>query len=135
MSKLIIVDDRHSDRLLISRAALRRIPDLQIVEFQDGREFVEYMTSSNTDAPDVVMLDINMNRISGHSALEQLIDNAKLKTALVVVMSDSNLARDIDNSYARGADTYIRKPTSISLWEQVIQTAFSKKKGDSWIGG
>ena len=112
---LLIVDDRMTDRLLISRAANQLVKDLQVLELCDGREFVDYMNAPSSQCPDVIMLDINMCRLTGHDALEQLKGHQMLKSSMLVVMSDSRQEKDVNLSYALGCDVFITKPTSISL--------------------
>ena len=57
----------------------------------------------------LILLDINTARISGFDALETIKLNLELKDIPVVMLTTSDYARDLDQSYQLGANSYIVK--------------------------
>lgn len=111
MIDVMIVDDSAVIRGLLKRW-LQEDPDIQVVAWAaDGevaqRKIVEHK-------PDVVILDIEMPKVDGLTALPKLL---KLAPRTKVVMSSTLTTRNADialKALALGASDYIAKPTASS---------------------
>ena len=81
------------------------------------------MNLLNADAnklPDILFLDLNMPRKTGHECLLEIKLNDYLKELPVIIYSTS-LNSDIVNSlYESGANYYVRKPGDFSELKKVI---------------
>ena len=63
--------------------------------------------------PDLILLDLNMPTMNGRQVLERLRNARRqdqVKQPPVVVLTSSDEACDIDESYDLGAQSFIRKP-------------------------
>ncbi len=119
---ILVVDDNPTDRLLVSTALSRISSDFEIVELTDGKELVNYFNSSKT-TPDLVILDIKMQRMGGHEALEILQGHPKMEHTKIFVTSDSDDSSDVDNSWRLGAHYYAGKSLHFTTLVKTLQDA------------
>ena len=112
---VLIVDDSAPDRLVLRRT-LQRFPRFKVVgEVRDGMEAIQYLegkgafaNSSRNPAPDLMLLDLKMPRMSGFDVLQWLKEHS-FPSLTVIVLSSSPLAEDIGASLAFGAHGYWTK--------------------------
>ena len=74
--------------------------------------------------PHVILLDLKMPRINGFDFLAWLRSEGPKKHRFipVVVMSSSGLREDVERAYALGANSYLVKPISWTLFKERIKT-------------
>ena len=107
---ILLVEDNH-DHLRLTRRILERSglkADIHVA--RDGKEALTLLESMKAGKiPDLVLLDLNMPKVSGREVLHAMKSDAGLAEVPVVVISSSN--RDEDSSLARalGAAGYISK--------------------------
>ena len=70
--------------------------------------------------PDLVLLDINLPKISGHDVLKVVKDDDNLKQIPVVMLSSSTADSDIERSFDLNANGYIPKPYDIDGFKTVV---------------
>lgn len=114
---ILYADDDPDDRML-ARDALaesRLANRLEMVE--DGAELLAYLHREGRFAdpalsprPGLILLDLNMPRMGGREALEQIKTDPDLRRIPVVVLTTSNAETDIVRSYDLGAASYVVKP-------------------------
>lgn len=117
---VLVVDDDEDDRDL-TRDALMEV-DAGTVRFvRDGQELLDYLrgTSSAADSaqaesPDVVLLDLNMPRMNGAQALSEIRADRDIASIPVVVFTTSTDEEDVRDSYQRGANSFISKPSTFA---------------------
>jgi CheY-like chemotaxis protein len=105
--RLFVCDDNREYRALV-RLVLGEQHEI-VGEAGDGLEAIERAPSCT---PDVLLLDLNMPRLSGYEALPQLREVLPDTTKIVVLTSgrvEDERQRALDN----GADGFIRKPESV----------------------
>ncbi|WP_353718332.1 response regulator [Dyadobacter sp. 676] len=115
-----LVDDDEDDRMLI-RDALENISlGCTIFEFSDGEQLLSRLPAHlEADAPSVILLDINMPRVSGMEALVKLRSNPATSHIPVAIFSTSSDARTIAAAYTAGANAYLVKPVSMSDYQRI----------------
>ncbi|HEY1755442.1 MAG TPA: response regulator [Bryobacteraceae bacterium] len=113
MFRILIVEDNPADAQMLQMALERAGRPLQIVLREDGVKAVEYLTDGNPCKCDLVLLDLNLPRLSGFEVLERIRSNEELQSLPVVVMSGSADAGDVNRCYRAGANSYICKRTHL----------------------
>lgn len=115
---LLIVEDNRYD-LELARTALE-LSDVQceLSVARDGQEALDVLREAQS-LPDLVLLDLNMPRVSGHEVLEQIKTDERLRPVPVVVFTTSDETNDRAICAAAGADDYVLKPNS---FEELIET-------------
>ncbi|WP_299614969.1 response regulator [Pelagibius sp.] len=121
---IVVVDDEEVDRYIVNRVVKQSGIDSKVVEFQAGDEFLEVITDERRRAeeigvappPILVLLDINMPRMTGFEVLESIrnslgADEDCPDYMVVLMFSSSNHAEDKKEAYSYGfVKDYIVKP-------------------------
>lgn len=86
----------------------------------DGVDLLDYLhyrgrhEKREKSIPVVILLDIKMPRMNGIEVLKEIKTDPNLKTIPVVMLTSSNLDRDILESYNLGVNAYVIKPVNFS---------------------
>jgi two-component system response regulator len=110
-----LVDDDQDDRLLLKRAAVAAQIAGAVLEFPSGEEFVSFMSDTvarSEQRPGLVLLDLNMPRMTGVEVLATLKADPDLREMPVVILTTSSAGTDIEAAYRLGAATFITKPST-----------------------
>jgi two-component system response regulator len=111
---ILIAEDDPDDRLLMKDAFAesRFKPPIAFVE--DGLELLKYVRGeapySHRVYPGLILLDLNMPRMDGRTALVQLKQDPTLKRIPVIALTTSNADDDIHRTYDLGVTAYVSKP-------------------------
>lgn len=123
--EILLVEDNPGDARL-TREALRESKmrnNLYVVE--DGVEAMAYLRHEEgyRDAvrPDIILLDLNLPRMSGREVLQEVKDDPDLRRIPVVVLTTSDDERDIVTTYNLHANCYITKPVDISRFMTIVK--------------
>lgn len=130
---ILLVEDELADAYLV-KAALREnkiLADLQHVV--DGREAMEYLHRqgerfANAVRPNLILLDLNMPRMNGREFLEAIKNEPSLWDIPVVVLTTSEVERDVVASYDLGAAGFISKPVDVVEFMAAIRDL-----SDYWV--
>ena len=126
---ILMADDDADDRRL-TREALeesRLANDLRFVE--NGEELLEYLRRQgaytdpqNAPRPGLILLDLNMPRMDGRTALKEMKADPDLRQIPVTVLTTSKADEDIFRSYDLGVNSYIVKPVTFEALVDILQT-------------
>lgn len=110
--KLLMADDDHDDREMLKIAFEEQCPGHQLELVCDGEELMKCLERCYADGnlPDIILLDLNMPRKDGKTALREIKADARFKNIPVVIYSTSNSEDDKTETQALGAKAYIIKP-------------------------
>jgi two-component system response regulator len=132
---ILLVEDNPDDEALALRALKKTNTPHEVVVVHDGAEAMDFLLASGAYsgrdtriAPDLVLLDLKLPKVSGLELLRQLRDYEPTRYLPVVVLTTSNEARDIAQSYELGANSYIRKPVGFSEFSFAVE-----KLGLYWL--
>lgn len=109
----LIVDDDVVSVMSMQRMfkKLRLLNPVQIAG--DGLEALDILRQANApgglQSPFIVVLDLNMPRMTGHEFLKEIRDDPSLLDTTVFVMSTSDSPRDIEDAYRAHVAGYILK--------------------------
>jgi CheY-like chemotaxis protein len=122
---ILLVEDEPADANLV-RSALRENKVLcNMHHVQDGVEALAFLRREGQyrDAPhpDLILLDLNMPRMNGREFLAVVKADEELKTIPVVVLTTSDVERDVVASYKLGAAGYITKPVDMEQFIDAIR--------------
>jgi two-component system, chemotaxis family, response regulator Rcp1 len=110
VTRILLVEDNAGDAQLMRIAFAEALPDARLSVLTDGETALH--TLLEDDPPDLVLLDLNLPRLSGHEILAALHE-AGVRKLPVVVLSSSISAADVRRSYELGARSHIAKPADM----------------------
>jgi DNA-binding response OmpR family regulator len=120
------VEDSFQYLQLIREAFLNRKGahkwDLQVAE--DGEKALRIIMEDEKlggFAPDIILLDWNLPKISGSEVLQRVKAHEELKKIPVLVFSTSDSERDIHEAYGYHANGYITKPMDLDVLYQIAE--------------
>ncbi len=124
---ILYVDDDDNDVLLVKHAlrCLKLALDLQAVNdpekasaYLEGR--APYADRMRHPMPDLVLLDLKMPRLHGLEILSWIRNQRRFEELVVVVLSASNHAPEINRAYELGANSYLIKPVELGLLVKIL---------------
>ena len=127
---ILLVEDNEGDILLTTEAFDESKIVNQVNVIKDGREAINFFEglTDKKNAPHLVLLDINLPKMSGHEVLMYLKSNPKYKHIPVIMLTTSSSEKDIMMSYNNYANCYITKPIDVADFMAAII-----KIEDFWI--
>ena len=78
-----------------------------VMTARDGLEALDLL---NSNLPDVILLDVNMPRMSGFDVLERLKSHPTWNEVPVIMLTAQSSSEDIRKAMKLGASDYIGKP-------------------------
>lgn len=118
---ILLVEDNPDDLDLTIRAfSLKKITN-PILVARDGEEaldFIERWENGDT-LPVVILLDLNLPKVSGLEVLKAIKSHPEFKMIPVVVLTTSSESSDIQTAYKLGANSYIVKPVEFEKFIEV----------------
>lgn len=106
---LLLIEDDDIDAMSIERSFKKNRIANPIVRCFDGIGAMESLTSGEIKRPFVILLDLNLPRMSGLDFLEKLRANQEHKDAVVFVLTTSKDEQDQIKAYQLNAAGYFLK--------------------------
>ncbi len=120
-SNIFLVDDDEDDIYLARLTFNEHFSDWKLTSFNDGQELIDYLSVNTVQAlPDLIILDLNMPRLTGFETLSLLKQHSHWHRIPVAILTTSSHAEDRTRSEALGACTFMTKPASIEQLARVI---------------
>ena len=127
---ILLVEDNKDDEALTLRALKKNNIVNEVVVARSGEEAAEFLFGTGTPtaghdgtvSPQIILLDLNLPKMSGLDVLRQIRAEARTKFLPVVVLTSSKEDEDIINSYELGANAYVRKPVDFAQFTEAVRT-------------
>lgn len=118
---ILIVEDNYKDVELISEA-LKEISDRIIIETAaDGDTALQYLYGVE-NKPTLILLDLNLPRMSGLEVLKEIKKDSGLKIIPVIILTNSKSEDDVVLAYASHCNAYVRKPLGFTALIDCIRS-------------
>jgi two-component system, response regulator len=125
---ILLVEDNPNDEALTLRAFRQNNIRNQVVVTRDGAEALDWLFGRGAHAgrdpsvlPQVVLLDLNLPKLSGHEVLRAIRLDARTKRLPVVLLTSSMEDRDLIAGYDLGANSYVRKPVDFTQFLSAVR--------------
>jgi chemotaxis family two-component system response regulator Rcp1 len=122
---VLLVEDDPGDVVIAEEALKAGNLPTQLDVVSDGVEAMAYLRHQGRYArarrPDLILLDLNLPRMSGHEVLAELKSDPALRRIPVVVLSTSVAPQDVARSYDLHANVYVAKPVDFNEFADVIK--------------
>jgi two-component system response regulator len=125
---ILLVEDNADDEALMFRALMKNNIGNQLIVARDGAEALDYLFGTGKYAgrdvnsgPQVVLLDLNLPKVSGLEVLRRLRSNERTRHLPVVILTSSNEEQDRLHGYENGANSYVRKPVDFNQFIESVR--------------
>jgi CheY-like chemotaxis protein len=146
LHSILLVEDNPADVKIMQRALAQAASRVDLAVVHDGQEAVDYLLRQGPYAglekaralgpdgnggrtecsvwrrPDLIVLDLNLPRLTGIDVLKMIRAVDHLCLTPVVVLSTSRSPDDVTEAYGAGANTYVEKPTEYDRFVEMLRT-------------
>jgi CheY-like chemotaxis protein len=133
--RILVADDDADDRLMIKDAFEESKLANPIDFVEDGVQLMQYLKRegayqhlTNQAFPGFILLDLNMPRKDGRTALKEIKESPLLHRIPIVILTTSKAEEDIIKTYNLGVNSFICKPVSFDGLVEIVKTV-----GRYWI--
>lgn len=118
---IVVADDDKDDCMIASKAFKKANITNPVYFVHDGEALIQYLKNEAeysdpvcAPKPGLILLDLNMPKIDGKTAIKTIKADPELHNIPVVFFTTSSSVEDIRTCYALGANAYITKPANFS---------------------
>jgi len=112
--EILLIEDNAGDILMVRQALADEQFPINLHVAMDGKQAVQILAAHHFQ-PDLVILDLNIPKISGLSVLE-----CSQSSVPVVVFSSSNSPQDRQCAFELGAKDFVQKPTDLVAYGRAV---------------
>lgn len=121
---VLIVEDNPVDFRILKYAFSNTGIPHEIQGADDGESAIallqQSLDSPESITPRLILLDLNLPRMSGMEVLRAIKAHEQLRRIPVIVISSSQFQTDVSGAYESGASLYVRKPNDLDALEDLI---------------
>ncbi len=118
---ILFIEDDKIEVMKLNRIVSKLGLKHRIIEAKNGEEALKILNGENK-LPDIILVDLNMPKISGIEFLRILKTDEVLKFIPAIVMTTSNKQSDILECYKIGIAGYIIKPLKYEDYINKLKT-------------
>ena len=123
--RVVMIDDDPSEHVLMQAAAREASVDSEFTFFEDGADALLHLLGKPAEElPHLIVLDLRMPGLDGHSTLDELQADPELWQVPVVVFTSSPRVADLETSITRGAVSYVVKPSDFDTMVRHVSDFF-----------
>ncbi|MBT8196182.1 MAG: response regulator [Bacteroidia bacterium] len=121
------IDDDEVDKMMMKQAMSKAGMDYTIHNASDGIEALDKLRGTNhvealNPLPNIILLDVNMPRMSGHEFLAEIKQDEKLRRIAVILLTTSESPEDVNTAYDGSIMAYLHKPVDFDDFIQTFKT-------------
>ncbi|PRX57561.1 response regulator [Flagellimonas meridianipacifica] len=119
---VLFIEDDMIETMKMQRAISKFQSKHKIIEAKNGEEALDILKQGNL--PDIILLDLNMPRMSGTEFLSVLKADEKLKYLPTIILTTSENRVDLLKCFEIGIAGYIIKPLKYEDYEAKLKRVF-----------
>ena len=121
---ILLVEDNEDDLFLMKRALRNARIVNPVLVVETGQEAMDYLVGADKFAdrdsypiPAAVFIDLKLPLVFGHEVLAWIRRRKEFESLVVIVLTSSNEASDLNRCYSLGANSYLVKPPTAEQLE------------------
>jgi CheY-like chemotaxis protein len=122
--KILFIEDDQIETMKMHRTISKLETKHDIIEAKNGEEALEILYNTSK-LPDIILLDLNMPRMSGIEFLTILKKDENFKYLPTIILTTSQNRSDLLECYKIGISGYIVKPLKYGDYEDKIKKVLS----------
>lgn len=116
--RVLLVEDNPADADLVEEALEEAQLDCELRVMRNGQQAIELIESLESggvqEMPDLVLLDLNLPKVTGDVVLERVRSSPRCREAKVFIISSSDAPADRERAMKLGAIGYFRKSSNLA---------------------
>lgn len=124
IKNVLLAEDDEEDVLLFNTVLSELNQDILVTVVTDGILLMTFLKQETT-LPEMIFLDLNMPHKNGFECLREIKGNEKWNSIKIVILSTSSQPQQIEKAYKGGADLYLAKPVSYTIFKNMIEKCLS----------
>jgi len=116
---ILLVEDDVVDLMTVKRALNQINVNNTVFAAGNGEEALAFLKNNTQELPGIILLDLNMPRMSGIEFLQVMKNDDAIKQIPVVVLTTSKEENDKTESFKLGVAGYMIKPVD---YEDFVET-------------
>jgi CheY-like chemotaxis protein len=124
----LLIEDTENDVLLIQRAFIKAKilnPLLTVNTAEEGIAYLQgegrYANRAEFPLPALILLDLRLPGMDGFEFLRWIRKQPGMATIRIVVLTSSDLMRDVNLAYQLGANSFLVKPMDFERFVEISQ--------------
>lgn len=121
--EIVLVEDNLDDIELTLRAFTKANITNPVHVMRDGQQALDFLLRTTTrqvnTSPEIVLLDLNLPKVSGIEVLTRLKADERTRDIPVIILTASDHDRDMIACRRLGCDAYIVKPVGFQNFSQI----------------
>lgn len=124
---VLLIEDNNDDIAITLHAFEKHGIKSKVVVITDGEEALEYLFAEGKYTgrdrnlvPKLILLDLKLPKVNGLEVLKKIRENPATRFIPVVLLTTSDEHNDVIEGYKLGSNSYIKKPESYDVFENVI---------------
>ena len=114
---IVIIEDNPGDVFIMEEALREHNLPAAVAVLSNGEEALRFFDRLEHDltasCPDIVLLDLNLPKHSGHQVLARIRGSGRCSSVPVVIVSSSEAETDLAENRRLGATAYFKKPSRL----------------------
>ena len=141
-SNILLIEDNESEVVLLEEAFSEASIQYRVLTLKDGEEAKNFLLNQDNIKefqPKVILLDINLPKVSGRDLLKIIKEDCLLRKTVTIVFSTSEAPSDIEYCMKNNANAYVVKPSDFDGLLNFVKNIFSfwinMTPDPFWLGG
>ena len=119
---VLLVEDDSIDAITVKRALHDLGVQTLLVHSTNGEEALQYLRDDANEKPCIILLDLNMPKMSGIEFLRIVKSDEYLKAIPVIVLTTSKKDHDVIDSFEQSVAGYMIKPVNYQQFVEAMRT-------------
>jgi CheY-like chemotaxis protein len=126
--RILLAEDSLDDIMIMQKALKGAAIINQLYVVRDGQEALDflqhqgaYQDASVSPRPGLILLDINMPKVTGIEVLKHIKQDPELKRIPVVMLTVSKRDEDVLSSYDNGCNSFLQKPVEFDRFVELVK--------------
>jgi CheY-like chemotaxis protein len=129
---VLAIEDSDEDYEAMRRCFRQSSMPIELHRCKTGDRALAYLEqcllTEPTSLPALILLDLNLPGIDGRRVIQIIKQDPRLQCIPVIVLTTSNYAKDVEECYRAGANSYIIKAMDIQRFKDSMQITI-----DYWL--
>ncbi|MFQ5867780.1 MAG: response regulator [bacterium] len=128
ITKILLVEDNPDDIQITQRALKEAKIINKLWILRDGQEALDFLRHKGqyedptaAPRPGLILLDINLPKVSGLEVLKNIKEDSDLRRIPTVMLTVSRRDEDIIRSYNCGCNSFIQKPVEFEKFVEAVK--------------